>query len=144
MREYIQKIVDGGDINEMKELSNMLMELMCEVKKTDEKLYHKYKMELYEMAYGKKLNEEMAEHIVESMKPYGMKWTMEQTTDVKNKYGLADIDSVDFYVVMNSAYNDYHDLFQENLDMYVKYATDFIKDEDAISDKVFVYFTTIV
>ena len=144
MREYIQKIVDGGDINEMKELSNMLMELMYEVKKTDEKLYHKYKMELYEMAYGKKLNEEMAEHIVESMKPYGMKWAMEQTTDVKNKYGLADIDSVDFYVVMNSAYNDYHDLFQENLDMYVKYATDFIKDEDAISDKVFVYFTTIV
>ena len=144
MREYIQKIVDGGDINEMKELSNMLMELMYEVKKTDEKLYHKYKMELYEMAYGKKLNEEMAEHIVENMKPVGMKWTMEQTTDVKNKYGLADIDSVDFYVVMNSAYNDYHDLFQENLDMYVKYATDFIKDEDAISDKVFVYFTTIV
>ena len=144
MREYIEKIVDGGDINEMKELSNMLIDLMYEVKKADEKLYHKYKMELYEMAYGKRLNEEMAEHIVEKMKPFGMKWTMEQTTDVKNKYGLTDIDDVDFYVVMNSAYNDYHDLFQENLDMYVKYATDFIKDEDAKDCKVYRYFTTIV
>lgn len=144
MKEYIDRIVEEGDEKDMHRLSEMLEDLMCEVKKTDEESYKHYEIELYEMAYGKKLNKDMAEEIVNKMKPVGMKWAMEQTTEVKNKYGLADLDEVDFFVVMNSAYNDYHDLFQENLDMYVKYANDFIRDVDAVSDKVFVYFTTIV
>jgi hypothetical protein len=44
---------------------------------------------------------------------------------------------------MNSAYNDYHDLFAENVDYYVKYTNNFIKDEDAVDDKVYYYFTMI-
>ena len=38
---------------------------------------------------------------------------------------------------------DYQDIFEENIDMYVKYAKNFIMDEDGKEDKVFLYFTTI-
>ena len=54
--------------------------------------------------------------------------------------GIRDID---FWIVLNSAFNDYRDLFEDNLEMYVKYAKDFIMDEDAKSNKVFKYFTII-
>ena len=37
----------------------------------------------------------------------------------------------------------YHELFDEDLGMYVKYTKDFIKDEDAKEGKVFTYFTVI-
>ena len=42
-----------------------------------------------------------------------------------------------------SSYNNYNDLFAENLDYYVKYTNNFIKDEDAVDDKVYYYFTMI-
>jgi hypothetical protein len=44
---------------------------------------------------------------------------------------------------MNSAYNDYYDLFKDNVEYYAKYAHGFIKDEDAVDDKVYYYFTMI-
>lgn len=44
---------------------------------------------------------------------------------------------------MNSAYNDYRDVFKENVDVYAKWSYAFIKDEDAKEGKVFTYFTKI-
>lgn len=46
-------------------------------------------------------------------------------------------------IVMNSAWNDYNDLFKDNVEWYAKFAYDFIKDEDAVEDKVYYYFTMI-
>ena len=144
IREYITKISENGNIEDMKKLADMLTEVIYEMKDSHPDMYDKYKMKLYTMAYGNVLTNEMADNIVDKMKPTGKKWTIEETTAVKNKYGITDISDVDFFVVMNSAYNDYKDIFQENVDMYVKYAVDFIKDEDAKKDKVFIYYTTIV
>lgn len=56
---------------------------------------------------------------------------------------MQDINPIDFYIVMNSAYNDYKELFRDNLEMYVVYSQLFIEDEDAKKDKVFLYFTKI-
>ena len=138
IKEMIQKIVDDGDRREMEELSDMLDELACIVKKYDEDLFKKYKM-----AYGNHLTKSMAEEIVSKMQPYGMKWNIEQTREVQNEYGLDNIDDIDFFVVLNSAYNDYRDIFGDNLEMYVKFTRDFIEDEDAKEGKVFLYFTNI-
>ena len=44
---------------------------------------------------------------------------------------------------MNSAYNDYSDIFKDNIDMYAKYSRDFICDEDAVDEKVYYYFSMI-
>lgn len=134
--EYIDRIVERGDAEQMQELSEMLEEIIEEL---DEETAHEYKMQLYTMAYGCTLTDEKAHEIVHKMKPFGEKWTKETTTEVKNKYGIEAKDT-DFYVVMNSAYNDYHDIFQENVEMYVKFSNDFIHDEDGKEHKVFKYF----
>ena len=143
IKEYIEKIVADGDIKEMEELSEMLEEVIYHFKTCDYEKYCEYKMDLYRMAYGDVLNKDMAEDIVSKMKPYGEKWTLQQTKQVQEEYGLEKIRDIDFFVVMNSAYNDYHDLFDEDLKMYVKFAENFIKDEDAKEGKVFIYFMEI-
>jgi hypothetical protein len=140
----IDKIIEGEDKKEMIDLSYMLEDVICELKEYDYNKYKHYKMKLYEMAYGCVLSEEMAEEIVENMKPYHEHWTMEQTNSVKNEYGIKDkIRDIDFYVVMNSAYNDFKELFDEDLDKYVEYTKLFILDEDAEDGKVYKYYTTI-
>jgi hypothetical protein len=140
----IDKIVKEEDTKEMVDLSYMLEDVICDLKEYDYAKYKYYKMKLYEMAYGCVLNEEMATEIVENMKPYHEHWPLEQTTNVKNEYGIKDkIRDIDFYVVMNSAYNDFKDLFDEDLDKYVEYTKLFILDEDARDGKVYKYYTTI-
>lgn len=142
--EYIDKIIENGNIDDMHELSAILEELLCEIEKNDEELYKEYKMELYEMAYGKKLTEKLAKEIVNKMQPLGERWSLEETTDIQSHFGAKAIDSIDFYIVMNSAYNDYKDIFQDNIESYVRFTFDFIRDEDAKDDKVYLYFTTLV
>ena len=44
---------------------------------------------------------------------------------------------------MNMAYNNYHDMFEEDLDKYVEYSKLFIHDEDAAEGKVYTYFMKI-
>ena len=143
IKEYIERIIDNGNIEDMHTLSEILEDLMSVTKRSDEKMYKKYEMEFYKMAYGSNLNREMAEEIVHNMTPYGMKWTIEDTREIQQEYGINNIRDIDFFVVMNSAYNDYRDIFNDNIEMYIRFSNDFIKDEDARQDKVFLYFTTI-
>jgi len=140
INDYIERIIEKDNVDDMYELSNILEDLMELIEVKDKPNYKKYSMKLYKMAYGNNLTKELAEEIVSQMRPYGQKWSFNQATDVKERYGLNDIKSADFYAVMNSAYNDYHDIFDENVDMYVKFAVDFIKDEDAREGKVLTYF----
>ena len=141
IKEYIRKIVDDGSIEEMYKLSDMLDELAHTVKQFDEELYNKYKMQLYAMAYGDVLNEHMSKEIVSNMKPYGERFTMEQARDIQDRYGMSNIRDLDFYTVLNMAFNDYRDLFNDNTEMYALFTRDFIEDEDAKEGKVFKYFT---
>lgn len=143
IKEYIRKIVDEGSIEDMHTLSDILSKVIDIVKDYDMDCYKKYEMELYKMAYGETLSKDMAEDIVSKMRPYGKRWNIEETENVQRQYGLNNISPIDFFVVINSAYNDYKDLFDENIDMYVRFTNDFIKDEDAKQNKVFKYFTQI-
>ena len=143
IEESIDKIVEKGNAKDMHDLSDMMIDILKEIKKYNEDSYCKYKMELYIKANGKILNESMAKDIIQNMQPYGMKWTLQQTEDVRKQNSLNTIRPIDFWIVMNMAYNDYHDIFNEDLPMYVKYSKAFILDEDAKEDKVFTYFTEI-
>lgn len=143
IEEIIQKIVDNGRVEDMKELSDMLEDTMEIINKYDEKCYKEMEMKLYKMAYGNVLSKKMAENIVHKMRPSGMRWTLDETRDLQRQYGVDNINDVDFFIVMNSAYNDYRDLFQDNIEDYMKFTIDFIEDEDAKQDKVFLYYTTI-
>lgn len=143
VKKYIEKIVEKGKPEEMKTLSYMLDDVVCKIKEYDEECYEYYKIELYEMAYGKVLNEETAEDIVMHMEPYHMHWTLEQTKQLQNEKGLNSIRDIDFFVVMNSAYNDYHEMFDEDIDSYIEYTKLFINDKDAKDGKVYNYFMHI-
>ena len=140
VEEDIAKVVAEGNKKEMEKLSEILDDVIYVVKDYDEELFKKYAMCIYKMANGDSLTREVGEHIVKEMKPYGEHWTIEQTTNVKNQYGYTDINDVDFWVVMNSAYNDYNDIFKDNVDVYAKWARAFIKDEDARDYKLLSYY----
>ena len=144
IEEYIEIIVQNGRIEDMEELSEMLEKTMNIIKKYDMDCYNDLMMKLYKMAYGAIITKEMAENIVNNMRPYGMKWSYEETKKMQQNYGLDNIRGADFYLVINSAYNDFNDIFGEDTEGYIKYTIDFIEDEDAKSDKVFTYYTTIV
>ena len=47
-------------------------------------------------------------------------------------------------MVINSAYNDYKDIFGEDIEGYARFTIDFIQDEDAKEGKIFKYFTQII
>lgn len=140
---YVEKIIASKDSDKLKKLGEVIVDTISYMKTLDKEEYEDIECDLYEISEGRVLNEEKAKCIIENMKPYGMHWTFEQTEQVRKQQGLSSIRPIDFWIVMNSAYNDYHDLFEDNLEMYVKFSKDFILDEDAEEDKVYAYFTTI-
>lgn len=139
IKKYIQKIISSDNDHKKEELS----EWICEILEHMDEDLDDVEIKLYEIAEGRVLNEEKARHLIEQMKPHGMKWTLEETEGVRTQYGYEDIRPVDFWIVMNSAYNDYEDLFKDNVEYYAKFSKDFIKDEDAKEDKVYYYFSMI-
>ena len=102
IEDYIEKIVENGKIEDMEALSDMLEDTMEIVQKYDEDCYNKMKMELYKMAFGNRLNKEMAEDIVHHMKPYGEKWDFNEVKRMQEERGLINIPTPDFYTVVNS------------------------------------------
>ncbi len=143
IEEIIEKIVDNGRVEDMETLSDILEDLMELIERYAPDCYKEYEMQLYKMAFGNVLDKKMAEEIVNKMQPYGEKWSINETKRVQNEFGLHSISEVDFYTVLNAMYNDYNNIFGENTEMYVRLADDFINDEDAKRDKVFLYFTTL-
>ena len=144
IEEYIEKIVDNGKIEDMQTLSELLEDTMEIIKDYDKECYKEMEMKLYKMAYGNHLNKSMGEEIVNKMRPYGQRWSYEESRNLQEQRGIKDIDPIEFFVVMNSAYNDYKDIFSEDIEGYIRFTIDFIRDEDAKEGKIFKYFTEIV
>lgn len=144
IEEYIEIIVQNGRLEDMEELSDMLEDTMEIIKDYDNECYKDFEMKLYKMAYGNHLNKSMAEEIVNKMRPYGKRWSIEETRQMQEQRGISNVSDVDFFIVINSAYNDYQNLFGDNIEDYVRFTMDFIQDEDAKQDKVFLYYTEIV
>ena len=143
IRKYIDKIGESKDVEKMEELGDMLEDLIVSLKDAHHEEYEEYKNELYEMAYGKKINKDMAVEWVSSMKPVGEHWTIEQTTGAKEGLGY-NVDDIDFYVVSNMAYNDYNDLVKDNEELALRIANDWLNDEDATENKLYCYWKHII
>lgn len=145
IKEYIRKIVDDGNIEEMYKLSDMLDELAHTVKQFDKDLYKKYKMELYEIAYGKVLTDNMKREWVKEMKPTS-KWTEEEVKSIVFQYGI-EIPYMSAFVILNMLYSDMKSVFgdgndEESLRKYLQGINDWYFDEDAKVDgeeKLFNY-----
>ena len=140
IKKYITKILSSNNENKKEEMMEFLCDVFDDLDKDD---YEEVERRFYEISEGKVLNEEKAKKLIETMKPYGMKWSMADTENVRITYGYEDIRPVDFWITMNSAYNDYNDIFKDNIELYAKFSKDFIMDEDAVEDKVYYYFAMI-
>ena len=143
VKKYIEAIVSNGKKEDMDALSTMLQDVLYEIKNYDYDKYCDYKMELYEMAYGKTLTREIAEDWVNNMNPPS-KWSFETTSAVKKQYGLTTIDDVSFYVVMNMLYSDMSNVLgsgddTESVSRYVQATRDWLNDEDVGKDKLYNY-----
>lgn len=136
-KEYIMKFLSLTEDKKKEEAAAVICEILDSMEEEDKEWYDQ---KIYETVEGKVLTEARARTLINNMTPMGMKWELAETETLRNDQSIRP---VDFWIVMNSAYNDYHDLFAENLDYYVKYTNNFIKDEDAVDDKVYYYFTMI-
>lgn len=142
VKEMLEVIIDKGKNDDMHKLNNMLDELICDLKEQKPKLYKEYKKELYELAFGRIITEDKAKYIVEKMIPYKEHYTMEDAKAVKDRYSIKHSVS-DVYLVINSLYSDYHELLEENDDMYAKMTKLWLNDSDSVEDKVYEYFCNI-
>lgn len=143
IRKYIEKIGENKNSSDMEKMGDMLAEIIEQTKESHHELYEKYKMELYEMAFGKKISEDMAEKWVQSMRPMGEYWTMQDTTNAMHSMGY-NLDEIDFYVVANMMKNDYRDIIAENDEMALKLAYDWLDDEDAKASKLYNYWKYVI
>jgi hypothetical protein len=142
IRKYIEKIGENRNANDMEKLGDMLSEIIYQTKDSHHELYEKYKMQLYEMAYGEKIDEEMAKKWVQKMLPVGEYWTIEKTTEARNDLGYS-CDKIDFYVVANMMYNDYNDIVSGDDKLALNMAKDWLHDTDAMQNKLYNYWKYI-
>lgn len=148
IREWISKIGENKKIEDMQKLGDMLAEIIYMTKDSHPEIYEKYKMCIYEIAFGKVLTKEMAEKWVKDMKPMA-KWDYDTTTAVKKQYGITDIDDISFYVVMNMLYSDLSNVLgngdtPESLEKYITATKDWLNDTDVSSDKLYNYWRYVV
>ena len=137
-------IIDRGHTEDMYKLNDMLNDLICGLKVNHPKMYHEYKTNIYELAYGRNILEDRAIEIVANMVPYGEYFTMDIAKRIAKDYDFKHSTS-DVYLVLNSMYNDYSGVFgDEDTEVYIKLAKKWLEDKDAVDDKVYVYFTQVV
>lgn len=145
IKKYIEKIVEEGTDEDMEKLSDMLIDLIYDLKRYDEEKAHKYKMCLYKMVYGEVLSEEMKREWVKEMKP-NAKWSEEQVKTVVTNYG-SKVPYMSAYVIMNMLYSDMQNSFgegdtEESLKKYLQGTYDWYFDKDVGTDgeeKLFNY-----
>ena len=150
IEEYIEKIVDNGKIEDMQELSDMLEDTMEIIKDYDKECYEDFEMKLYEMAYGKKLTDNMKREWVKKMRPMS-KWTEEEVKNIVSQYGF-EVPYMSAFVILNMLYSDMKSAFgdgndEESLKRYLRGTSDWYFDEDAKVDgeeKLFNYKMYIV
>ena len=143
IRKYIEKIGESRNVEHMKELGDMLAEIIQDTKESHHELYEKYKLELYEMAYGKTISEDMAHHWVQDMEPVGMHWTVDETTNAMHDLGYG-LEPLEFFVVSNMMYNDYFDIVRDDEAMALRLAHDWLEDKDSKDHKLYRYWKNIV
>ena len=139
-KDFFEKI---DFIGHKEKLIDIMEMLICDAKENDEDLYEHIENELYEMAYGKKISEEMGKKWVKNMKPVGCHWSIEDTTNVMNDLGFR-FDPVDFYVVANMMYNDYYDLTKNDEELAINLAKMWLDDKDVKDHKLYNYWKYII
>ena len=108
--------------------------------------------ELYVIAYGETLTENIAQKWVAAMKnkdgTTGGHWSEADTNQVAKQMGITfnDFNSYEWYAVLNMMYSDYYGSVPNDTSTYAKLARDWMKDEDGgnASEKTYRYYRYVV
>jgi hypothetical protein len=142
IKKMIEHIVNHGKPEDMHCLSEILTDLIYDLKHTDHSYYHAIEYKLHKMAYGEHLTEDMAHKWVDNMQnkdgTKGPHWTMDQTSQYAGRHNHAD-----FYAVLNMMYSDYYNPSFDT-STYVKLAEDWLDDPDVGSGKTLKYYYYVV
>lgn len=119
--------------------------------------YEGFMEQMYETMNGPHFDEESATEVVENMKnedgSKGSHWSLEETTNIANQYGvnLAQNNSNkhDWFVVLNMMWSDYYKVIvsitnSENTKYFVELAKAWLFDNDVPEGKTWRYFTKVV
>ena len=139
----IKKIIDSNDMNKLKLLANETIDILDCLESLDEDKYAKYELDIYELNYGKKISEDIATKWVENMKPYGQKWSIDETNMALRDKNW-NLDPVEFYVVANMMFNDYNEIILDNVDLAFEMAKQWLTDSDVKSNKLYNYYKYVV
>lgn len=150
VEDYIEIIINNGKIEDMHKLSEILDDVMEKIKIYDESCYKDYKMQLYEMAFGNTLSDELKVNWVKQMCP-SYKWELNEIEQVAMNHGV-NIPLYSFYAIMNMFYSDMQNVLgsgdsQESLEKYIQASNDWYYDEDATNTqeaKLYFYWRNIV
>lgn len=141
-KHLIKKIIENGKHTDMEYLEYLLDDFVHELKAENYTKYKSLELDLYKMAYGEHLNEELALEWVSEMEnkdgTRGQHWSVDQTSQYAGEFNKWD-----WYAVMNMMYSDYYNQkFDTNT--YIELAKDWLKDKDVGDSKTLKYYMLVV
>lgn len=142
INEYLDKIIATNDKKAMEEIGEMFVEMAEYIEDINKDSYKNICTRMYELAYGKTLNKEMAEEWVRKMIP-GPKWSFEETTQAMRNMGY-NFNPIDFYIVSNMMYSDNYDLVKDNETLALKLAKNWLCDKDVGENKLYNYYKYVI
>lgn len=149
-KKLTQKMREKKSAEDLMCLADIVDMALDNMKEENPEFYEHLESLLYESVYGKVISEEMAQKIVEAMRPKA-KWSCEETYYVLSKNGV-NIPKWSGYVLMNMHYSDMKNILgggedDESLEKYIIATKDWYFDEDSpISgeEKLYNYFKYVV
>ena len=141
-KHLIKKIVENGRQTDMEYLECLLDDFVHDLKTENYTKYKSIELDLYKMAYGEHLNEELALEWVSEMEnkdgTKGQHWSVDQTSQYAGEFNKWD-----WYAVMNMMYSDYYNQkFDTNT--YIELAKDWLNDKDVGDGKTLKYYMLVV
>ena len=141
-KHLIKKIIENGKQTDIEYIEYLLDDFIHDLKTENYTKYKSFELDLYKMAYGKHLNEELAFGWVSEMEnkdgTKGQHWSVDQTSQYAGEFNKWD-----WYAVMNMMYSDYYNQkFDTNT--YVELAKDWLNDKDVGEGKTLKYYMLVV
>lgn len=141
IRKISDTIYKGNDTAKKEKMDEVYYRMADYLKNYNKEWYDKFYDEAEDIVY--EIGEEQAKQIVNTMKPHGQRWSMEEIGEYIKTKGIMDHKKC-YYLVMNMMYNDFaRTARQYSLDIpefYFDLSYDFVNDIDAKKHKVERYF----